>query len=59
MNTMTGYALPESMAELIADCTDIPGSIQAERGIPQQRAAAPWAVSESCLAQVEDLDLYV
>ncbi|WP_165912885.1 hypothetical protein [Tamaricihabitans halophyticus] len=56
---MTGYALPESMAELIADCTDIPGSIQAERGIPQQRAAAPWAVSESCLAQVEDLDLYV
>ncbi|HEU5473960.1 MAG TPA: hypothetical protein VFV67_25215 [Actinophytocola sp.] len=51
---------PESMAELIADCADIPSSLRAERSyLPLPRAATHWEVDDACLAQVQDLDEYV
>jgi hypothetical protein len=47
------------MAELIADCTHIPAALRAGRqDLPAPRAAA-WSVTESCLAQVRELDEYV
>jgi hypothetical protein len=47
------------MADLIADCTDIPARLRAGRqDLPSPRAAA-WAVTESCAAQVSELDEYV
>jgi hypothetical protein len=51
---------PESLAELIADCADIPSSLRTDRPrVPAPRAAEPWQVDATCAAQVNDLDEYV
>ncbi|HET9138719.1 hypothetical protein [Actinophytocola sp.] len=51
---------PESLAELIADCADIPRSLRTEPPqLPPPRAPLPWEVDDTCLAQVDDLDEYV
>jgi hypothetical protein len=52
---------PETLGELIADCEEIPQSLQAEIRIRMSRPAAalPWAVDEVCHAQVAELDYYV
>jgi hypothetical protein len=49
----------ESFAELIADCADIPQSLQ-EGGpaLPGQREPAPWEVDEGTFAQVRTLEEY-
>ncbi|MFB9902432.1 hypothetical protein [Allokutzneria oryzae] len=50
---------PSTMAELIRDCADLPESLLASSGVvPQQRAAAPWQVSDANTAQVRDMDDY-
>ncbi|MCG8916842.1 hypothetical protein L6E12_13680 [Actinokineospora sp. PR83] len=54
----------DTMAELIADCADLPTGLTVDSelvsaGIPAARAAAPWRVSEANAAQVTDLDEYV
>lgn len=50
----------DSMAELIADCADIPARVlAAPRDIPLPRNAAAWSVDDACQAQVLDLDVYV
>jgi hypothetical protein len=52
------------MAELIADCADIPAGVRAAprdvppRDVPLPRTAAAWSVDEACLAQVRDIDVY-
>jgi hypothetical protein len=48
------------MADLIADCTDIPARLRdgGRQDLPSPRAAA-WAVTDSCAAQVNELDEYV
>lgn len=48
---------PETLAELIADCAEIP-----RPEVPRQEqvaAAAPWKVDDACHARVADLDEYV
>lgn len=59
LNTIRGDEYPETMAELIADCSDIPASLRSERPLPSPREAGPWTVNEACLAQVHDLEMYV
>ncbi|MEU6643845.1 hypothetical protein ABZ863_15005 [Saccharomonospora sp. NPDC046836] len=47
----------ETIAELIADCADIP-----RPEVPEVRQAAiapPWTVDAACHAQVAELDEYV
>ena len=55
-----------SLDELIADCADIPRSLRGPdpdaQPAPPATTAVPcasWEVSDSCLAQVADLDEYV
>ena len=49
----------DSMAELIADCADIPARVRtAPHDIPLPRSAAAWSVDEVCLAHVHDIDIY-
>ena len=52
------------MAELIADCADLPTGLTVAPelvsvGVPAARTAASWRVSEANAAQVTDLDEYV
>jgi len=47
------------MGELIADCGEIPLSLQAEILASRPAAALPWAVDDVCHAQVAELDYYV
>ncbi|NIJ13475.1 hypothetical protein FHU38_003819 [Saccharomonospora amisosensis] len=49
---------PDTLAELIADCAEIPRGpeVPAAR---QQRPAAPWTVDDACHARVVELDEYV
>ncbi|WP_177242642.1 hypothetical protein [Amycolatopsis marina] len=51
---------PETMGELIADCSEIPRDLRRE-GVPTPRheSARPWSVDDACHAQVADLDAYV
>ncbi|MFC4000799.1 hypothetical protein ACFS2C_12080 [Prauserella oleivorans] len=47
---------PETLAELIADCAEIP-----RPDVPAVRegtSAESWTVSDACHAQVADLDAY-
>jgi hypothetical protein len=47
------------MAELIADCADIPAGLRTPTGtIPLPRSAEGWSVNEACLDQVRQLDEY-
>ena len=50
---------PETLGELIADCEEIPQSLQADFRMSCPAAAPPWAVDEVCHAQVAELDYYV
>ena len=51
---------PASIAELIADCAQIPRSVRESPNTPPiPRRAAAWEVSDGCRAQVADLDEYV
>ncbi|HEX6356532.1 hypothetical protein [Actinophytocola sp.] len=51
---------PESYAELIADCADIPAAITTSgRDLPDPREPAPWEVDEATFAQVSSLEEYV
>lgn len=59
MTTSTYHLEPESIGELIADCADIPASLQAENLPLPRQIAPPWTVDERCHAQVADLDAYV
>jgi hypothetical protein len=48
------------MAELIADCADIPAGLRPAAGqVPEPRTAASWAVDDACLSQVQQLDEYI
>jgi hypothetical protein len=62
MNTVVEVSTatePETLGELIADCEEIPQSLQAEIRMSRPAAALPWAVDEVCHAQVAELDYYV
>jgi hypothetical protein len=51
---------PDTIAELITDCDDIPTSLQAgDAPLPLPRPAAAWQVTDEAHAQVDDLDEYV
>ena len=50
---------PESYAELIADCADIPASLMTcEHTLPGPRVATPWEVDDITFAQVSSLEEY-
>ncbi|GLZ36191.1 hypothetical protein Lesp02_83780 [Lentzea sp. NBRC 105346] len=49
-----------TMTELIEDCAQIPFAItHPEHPLPVPRAAASWHVDDSCVRQVENLDMFV
>jgi hypothetical protein len=50
---------PETLAELISDCADIPEGLRLQRMVAA-RPPTPgnWAVDEACQAQVAGLDDY-
>ncbi len=50
---------PETWQQLIADCADIPSTLDARPAVILPRAAPHWEVDETCEAQVADLDEYV
>ncbi|WP_197043224.1 hypothetical protein [Saccharothrix sp. NRRL B-16314] len=51
---------PDTLDQLIEDCTDLPEELRGEgRSLPAPRAARPWQVDEANYAQVADLDAYV
>jgi hypothetical protein len=51
---------PESFAQLIADCADIPQALRdGGPALPGQREPAPWEVDEATFAQVSSLEEYV
>ncbi len=48
------------MAELIADCADIPSHVRtAAPDLPTPGTAAEWSVDDTLLAQVRDIDVYL
>lgn len=50
---------PDSLADLIADCADIPAGIRTAReSIPMPHRAAGWAVTDACLDQVREIEDY-
>ncbi|MFI7674383.1 hypothetical protein [Actinophytocola sp. NPDC049390] len=51
---------PESFAELIADCADIPHALRdGGTTLPGQREPVLWEVDEATFAQVSSLEEYV
>lgn len=50
---------PETIQQLIADCADIPHSLDAHERIVLPRTAPHWEVDDACCSQVADLDEYV
>ncbi|MFL6126641.1 hypothetical protein [Actinophytocola sp.] len=51
---------PESYAQLIADCADIPTTLMTcEPDLPGPRAVTPWEVDDVTFAQVSSLEDYV
>ncbi len=49
-----------SLAELIADCTEIPAGLRTGGVVlPVPRVAASWSVTDACVAQVREFDEYV
>jgi hypothetical protein len=51
---------PDTIAELIDDCTDIPAGLRTGRQeLPAPRSVTSWTVDEACLDQVRELDEYV
>jgi hypothetical protein len=50
---------PETLAELISDCAEIPQDLRpVSEAVPRPPAPASWTVDDSCHAQVADLDDY-
>lgn len=65
-STSAGPSIPEirpdaeEIAELIADCSEIPRALRTgHHALPLPRTAAPWTVNDTCLAAVDELDEYV
>ncbi|MGH3520188.1 MAG: hypothetical protein ACRDQ7_22955 [Haloechinothrix sp.] len=56
MSTVTE---PETLQQPIADCADIPHSLDPHPAIVLPRVAPHWEVDEQCRAQVADLDSYI
>ncbi len=50
---------PETLQQPIADCADIPHSLDPHPAIVLPRVAPHWEVDEQCRAQVADLDSYI
>ncbi|GAB2976886.1 hypothetical protein LWP59_30760 [Amycolatopsis acidiphila] len=56
---MNAATEPETLAELISDCADIPAGLRERRpSAPTPPAPRGWAVDEACHSQVADLDDY-
>lgn len=54
-----GVAEHVTLAELIADCAQLPDSVlQPAAPMPTPRVAPPWRVSEECLDRVAGMDDY-
>ncbi|GGM53993.1 hypothetical protein GCM10012275_26410 [Longimycelium tulufanense] len=54
-----GTPEPSSLAELIADCAELPDGLRPTApAVPEPRSAAPWRVDDRCAAQVADLEEY-
>lgn len=50
---------PESLAELISDCADLPDAVCGPTPTAQPPAwPTPWHVDDTCFAQVAGLDDY-
>jgi hypothetical protein len=50
---------PESIAELINDCADIPADLRVQREVaPRPPAPRSWTVDDACHSQVAGLDDY-
>ncbi|WP_177228537.1 MULTISPECIES: hypothetical protein [Amycolatopsis] len=48
---------PETLADLIGDCADIPAELREQhRPVPPPPTPRGWAVDEACQAQVAGLD---
>jgi hypothetical protein len=47
------------MAELIADCTEIPAVLRTGGVVLPMPRTAPWSVTDACVAQVREFDEYV
>lgn len=50
---------PENLQQLIADCAEIPQSLDAHPAVLLPRPAPRWEVDDSTQAQVDDIDDYV
>ncbi len=61
LECMSVVADPETLAELISDCADLPDSVRYPT-VPDQLPAwglpVAWQVSDECFAQVDGLDDY-
>ncbi|WP_236788826.1 hypothetical protein [Amycolatopsis sp. GM8] len=56
MNTATE---PETLAELISDCADMPAGLRQQRPTaPTPPAPRAWTVDDTCHSQVEALGEY-
>ncbi|WP_200834549.1 hypothetical protein [Amycolatopsis alkalitolerans] len=50
---------PETLAELISDCAEIPAGLREQRpSAPTPPAPRGWTVDEACHSQVDGLDDY-
>lgn len=50
---------PETLAELISDCAEIPAGLREQRPVaPTPPAPRAWAVDDTCHSQVAGLDEY-
>jgi hypothetical protein len=50
---------PETLAELISDCADIPADLREQRpSTPTPPAPRVWTVDDACHSQVAGLDEY-
>ncbi|MDQ3403828.1 MAG: hypothetical protein M3443_20900 [Actinomycetota bacterium] len=50
---------PDTLADLIQDCTEIPPSLKPDHpALPAPRAATEWTVDDACHARVNGLDEY-
>jgi hypothetical protein len=56
---VTTIAEPETLAELISDCADIPEGLRPRlTAAPRPPAPRTWTVDEACHSQVAGLDEY-
>jgi len=56
---MSPTADPETLAELISDCAELPDAVRRPAAaVPSQRGAGEWLISDACLAQVAGIEDY-